>query len=336
MDILNKELYAVLLDLFPDGVEIANEGERGGVTYALTNGKYYAETQDTGQEFRVNCPFCGDKRGRLFISYLVCADIRHRGRYVRTWQLMHCHNEGCNTQELYKQIRSRIKNPPAIDIKPSEAKARVNLSLPGRSYPINSPKAHKAPALYMKGRGFDLDELGVEYGVRTCDRIPEVSHLGQMIIFPYYDGAKLTFWQARLSHDPLPGTKVPKYYFPKGTHKSEVLYNRYKAMTQQMVVITEGVLDAIRIGPAGVAIFGKHPSVAQTRIMSRVFKRKMGVLMLDPDAEKEAEKWYRKYKGNVLFEKGLYLCRLADKDPADHTREEIWEKITECIAKGPE
>ena len=113
-----------------------------------------------------------------------------------------------------------------------------------------------------------------------------------------------------------------------------MLYNRYHALTQKVIVITEGVLDAIRVGKSGVAIFGKHPSTQQTRIMSRIFKRKMGILMLDPDAEKEAEKWYDKYKGDVLFNKGLFLCKLEDKDPADHTQAELWDKITDSLKKG--
>ena len=335
-EMLNPELYAVLSDMFDGDVDVSSEGEPGEVVYTAEGSKYYAHTEGGGQEFRVNCPFCGDTRGRLYISYLVGADIKRNGEYVKTYHLMYCHNEGCNTLALYKKIRASIKNAPKIDIKPRRTRARLELDLPKPNYPINSVKAHPAPVGYMTKRGFDLDELAEVYGVRTCERIPGVEHLGQMVLFPSYDGNRLSFWQARMAHDAFSGAKAPKYYFPQGSQKSETVYNRFNALAQPMVVITEGVLDAIRVGEAGVAVFGKHPSASQTRIFSRVFGRKLGVLMLDADAEKEATKWYRKYSGDALFAKGLYLCRLEDGDPADLTREELWRVITDCVSRPPE
>jgi hypothetical protein len=332
-EVLNHELHAVLSDIFKGEVEVINPGEPGTVLYDRESGKYYARPTDTSQQFRVNCPFCGDTRGRLFISYLVGADLRHRGQFVRTHRLLYCQNENCRTYDLYKQIKEGLKEPPTIIVPKTVEKARVDIKLPAPNFPINSPKAHQGPAKYMESRGFDLEELSVKYGVRTCAKISDVEHLGQMILFPYYDGDKLTFWQARMCYDP-DNKRMPKYYFPPGAHKSEVVYNRYNALTEQMVVITEGVLDAIRVGDSGVAIFGKHPSVAQTRIMSRAFRRKMGVLMLDADADKEATKWYEKYKGDALFEKGLFICRLEKGDPADHTRDELWDLIIQAVKEG--
>jgi len=332
--ILNPELYAVLCDMYNGDVEVVNEGSAGEVTYTKSGLKYYAHVTGGGQEFKVNCPSCGDTRHRLYISYLAVSDIKYKGKFVKTYHLMHCHNESCMTNELLNKLRKRIKNPPKISISSKRKNDRIEVRLPTPNYLINSPKAHKGPVAYMKSRGFDIDELAEVYKVRTCERIPNNERLGQMVLFPSYEGEKLTFWQARMCYDAPKEYRLPKYYFPKGTQKSEILYNRYHAITERMVVITEGVLDAIRIGKQGVAIFGKHPSVSQTRIMSRVFKRKLGVLMLDPDAEKEAEKWFNKYKGDAIFGKGLYLCRLEDRDPAEHTHEEIWQKITKCIEEG--
>ena len=280
----------------------------------------------------MNCPTCGDKRKRLYISYLVGSDMQYKGYPVKTYGLMHCHNENCNNIVLYHEIRRKLGNPPVLNVKQRTGPGTIIADLPAPNYLINSSRAHPAPVEYMKRRGFDLDELAEDYGVRTCERIPGVEHLGQMILFPSYDGDKITFWQARLSYDPQ--DRRPKYYFAKGTRKSDVLYGRYNALTSPVVVITEGVLDAIRVGKGGVAVFGKYPSVAQTRIMAHVFKRKLGILMLDPDAEKEAVKWYEKYKGDALFGKGLYLCRLTDRDPAEHTREELWDKLMESVKCG--
>lgn len=334
-EILNQPLYGALCDIFQGNVEVVHQGLHGEVSYTKNKLKYYAKVTG-GQEFKMNCPYCGDKRGRLYINYLVCADIKQRGEAVRTYHLMKCHNEGCNLVELYKEIKGRIKKGVSLNVQPKMAsRAKHDTELPRPNYLINSPKAHAAPVAYMKSRGFDLDELAKVFGVRTCDRVPGVERLGQMVLFPAMDGQRVTFWQARMSYNPPKESGAPKYYFPPGSQKSEIIYNRFNALGEQVVVITEGVLDAIRVGKSGVAVFGKSPSVSQTRIMSRIFKRKLGVLMLDPDAEKEAVEWYNRYKGDAIFGKGLFLCRLqGERDPADHSREELWEKIIESIKKG--
>ena len=328
---LNEPLYNVLYNLFNGKVSIANEDVEGHISYTELNGKLYANVSGSSQEFKVNCPVCGDKRGRLYISYIMCADIKRGGKQALTYSQMHCHNENCNNIELYKRIKQMIKNPQKITITKRTQQRNNLLAPPGKSVPINSDKAPEAAKLYLTNRGFDLNELATKYNVLACERLEGAEHLGNMIIFPSYNGDTLDFWQARMCYDPPKESKMPKYYFPPNSNKSLCVYNRFNAIGKDTVVITEGVLDALRIGDEGVAIFGKCPSVAQTRIISRVFKRKRGVLLLDGDAHKEAEAWHTKYK-DVLFEKGMALCKLPDDmDPASYTREEIWDIINNCI-----
>ena len=338
MAILNPELYAVLVQAFEGDVQVVNEGCEGDVSYVRHNGKYYARVEGMSQQFRVNCPICGDRRGRLYINYLAVSNIKHKGEFVRTYNLMHCHNENCRTVPFYENLRTLLRNPPDLDVALSEyvPKSVVDVAdLPKPSFLINSKKAHPAPRAYLQGRGYDLDEMAEVFGVRTCAAVPDVEHLGQMSLFPCYDGEMLTFWQARMSYDLPKGSKAPKYFFPAGGHKTRVLYNRFNALAQPLVVITEGVLDTIRVGEAGVAVFGKHPSEYQTKIMRHVFSTKAGVLMLDSDAGEEALRWYDKAVADKVFGKGLVLCLLPEgRDPGDHTREELWTLISNCVGTG--
>ena len=330
-EMLNPGLYNLLYLMFDGQVEVANLGSPGKLTYSRYKDKYYARVGGPSQEFRVNCPMCKDTRGRLFINHYAVSNLRYKGRRVKTYHLFHCHNEDCRNVDLYEKLRDQYTDSETLEI-PDRPKfeAGPDMALPLKCLPINAPRAPKAPGVYLESRGFDLNELANTFHVKACEVLPDAPYLGQVSVFPCYDGSNLSLWQARISYDVPKGSRTPKYYFPPGSDKSSVVYNRFNAMHEKMVVITEGVLDAIRVGPSGLALFGKVPSAIQTRIISRVFRRKMGVLMLDPDAEKEAVKWYTKYRTG-LFDKGLFLCRLEDKDPAEHSREELWDKIVESI-----
>jgi hypothetical protein len=332
---LNQPLYNALHRICGE-VDVVHEDEPGSPLYRAHRGNIYLdfEKDEITQEFKVDCPICGDTRKRLYINYAILQDIKKGGVPVKTYHLMCCHNERCNLGPFYKELKEAIKNPEIFKIqpKPNDGKRRCNVrtDLPGVCHPINSDNAHIACKVYMQERGFDLNELYKQFHVMSCDRMDGMEYFGPVIIFPYYEGNSLVFWQARLPYNPT-DKKTPKYIFGKGTKKSTIVYNKASALKEPVIIITEGVLDAIRVGPAGIALFGKYPSEMQTRIMSRVFALKKVVLMLDSDASKESVLWYEKYKNKGLFEKGLYLCKLDQGDPADMTREAIWQKVEEVI-----
>lgn len=79
----------------------------------------------------------------------------------------------------------------------------------------------------------------------------------------------------------------PKYRFPSGFHKSQVLFNlnRAKQDRDRTVIIVEGFLDAVKVYQAGhpnvVALMGSSLSDEQERLLQKHFDR--AVLMLDGD-----------------------------------------------------
>lgn len=88
--VLNPVLYQRLVELF-GSVKVANAGQS-------------ATPFSGGEQYRVCCPYCNDKRHRLYISHLY-ATSEHRG-------LAYCHNEThCldrpdNRDDLYERIVS--------------------------------------------------------------------------------------------------------------------------------------------------------------------------------------------------------------------------------------
>jgi len=79
----------------------------------------------------------------------------------------------------------------------------------------------------------------------------------------------------------------PKYRFPAGFHKSQVLFtlNRAKQDRDRSVIIVEGFFDAVKVYQAGhpnvVALMGSSLSDEQERLLQKHFDH--AVLMLDGD-----------------------------------------------------
>ena len=83
-----------------------------------------------------------------------------------------------------------------------------------------------------------------------------------------------------------------------------------------------------------MAFFGKFPSLKQKQIIRwTMLHRGTGILLLDPDASDKADEFMAENCGTNLFAGGLYRVDLSDKDPAEHTRRELWDKMIESVSK---
>ena len=333
MNPLNIQLYNALLKLYGD-VKIAGAGHTGG-GLVYTKGKspnaYYARTVEQAEHYQICCPVCNDKRYRLYINYLVGAKLTYKGKPVRTYGMMGCKNESCKTILMYQDIIKAMGEVPDFVLpKVAPSYRQGMMELPSNSRQINKAYAHVGVINYLKNRGFDINELGDKYNVRAVSSLIDYPSFGPMAIFPVIEGNQPVMWQGRVANDVIQ-EYVPKYFFPAGSKKSQHLYNRDNAHLSPRVYLTEGVLDTIRIGDGAVALFGKCPSNRQMQIISTVFSKKEGVLVLDPDAFDEMKIWYDKYKDN-LFEKGLRMCRLPEgTDPADYSADTVKDVIENHI-----
>jgi DNA primase len=79
----------------------------------------------------------------------------------------------------------------------------------------------------------------------------------------------------------------PRYRFPAGFQKSQVLFNHYRARTvgDDQVIVVEGFFDCMRVHQAGfgcvVALMGARLSAAQMALLTDRYRRI--ILMLDGD-----------------------------------------------------
>jgi hypothetical protein len=149
----------------------------------------------------------------------------------------------------------------------------------------------------------------VQHGIGFCASGP---YCGRLIVPATKDGV-IAYFVARAVRC-SPG--APRYLNPSrgslGVGKSQILFGLDQARADGLddIVLTEGVFDALALGPRGVAILGKQLSDEQL-IMLRSVKR-VGV-MLDADAADEQAKMVQK-----LYDSGIeaYPLRVLGKDPS--------------------
>lgn len=132
---------------------------------------------------------------------------------------------------------------------------------------------------YLSRRGIDAAVVGY-FGVGYFGGRGLMSN---RIAIPIHDhDGRLVAYSGRA----LDGA-VPRYRFPAGFHKSQVLFNAHRARAtgNHQVIVVEGFFDCMRVHQAGfpsaVALMGARLSPAQKEILAHQFSSV--VLMLDGD-----------------------------------------------------
>ena len=284
-----------------------------------------------GVEYKVICPKC--KRNAL--------SVNPEKLVFKCW---HCEFKGRLPQLL--KASNFIYIPGKV--KPEKPFKFIN---PGNRFlPLSDAPEHclrylrerKSPtAEYLtKTFGFLYCESGKMFMQRMFDTTDS-------IIIPILDNKnKMIGWQSRLLYNPDELTeeecelngwplkisgrrkRPPKYMTMPGYKKSKMLWNINNAVSSDLVVVCEGVFDAVKVGRCGVAAFGKELSDEQLRIIKTNWK--YVILLLDPAAENAAKRSQRKLLGSCYVE-------LVDvtpfKDPGEADRTHIWKKIIEAFSE---
>lgn len=359
---LNVPLFNALVRRF-GSVDVVNEDAQVGfecpeLTFTeikaaqqqqLNNGKVrkvYANVKDWGEVYRLDCPQCGDTRGRLYICHAWGHQVRrkrHGVSFVVQFgkQLFCCHNEHCNIWPFLKNLKINKKEKEPLErhsvnkLKPNEHKGAVvvqQVPFPEGSKLITGDKIPAEVPEYLTGRGFDVHELAREYHVRYA---PEgsvyfrdektgdtKSFWDRRIVIPIINRSRILSWQAR-SLDPE-ATKC-KYLNPPRTNKSEYLYNMDRAWVHTEVVLVEGVTDVWKVGENAISIFGKVLHKRQLNIMEILWGHCGKLLIvLDREARAEARKVQKAVEQSDAFPDGVYCYTLPDdRDPGDYPADQI-------------
>jgi hypothetical protein len=348
---INVKLYNALVRVFKE-VRIANEEEAAvfgsprltAVQNSIKN--KYKDRRDLmptriygGEQYMVCCPYCNDSRYRLYISHAWDKYLEdEKGNQIYAGKRALCHNENCladvaNFQDLDTLIRENLKDDDNAPLRCStdveEFSSRV-VQLPS-GFPLADDRVPNDIHEYLTKRGYDVRDMSDNWHVRVSD-----IHFypTPALIFPIYQSGVCKCWQARYVGEDFKSLGKPKYFWPSGVKKSWLLYNWDAAKLHQLVVVTEGVLDAIRVGEQGVALFGKSPSLYQEKLLSNNWKNGCLIWMPDeddPESVQAAIEYTQKWNGKGVFKHGAHVVRLPDGDPGDHSRRTLWNLVAEEI-----
>jgi len=287
-------------------------------------GKVKRSQGKKGPELIVRCPECG--KWKLYINLQV-------GTYL-------CF-KGCRSGHISDLLDMPDTAFQAIPAPPPQA--LVTSVMPGELIGLIEAGEDNPGNLYLRSRNFDPAYLDKQYGVRYCTRgrvFGGVFNTTGSLIFPFYVNGVLAGWQARLLYNPDKLTpeecgamgfprdedgdylKPPKYFTCPGLERSRALFNFDWARKSDVVVLCEGVFDAMAVGRCAVATLGKKLPEQQLQVVKSLWG--VVVILLDPDAVEDIESARQKVSRSSI---AIPVMLKGFKDPGDAPRDEIWAQI---------
>ncbi len=261
---LNKRLYFSLKRLYPR-VEVIAEGERLKGKYRRRyreKGKRRGggeeivevlEVLESGEEYKIDCPFCGDTRMRLTINHRWGLHDSRTGR-LNLQNLMQCYNENCQQSydccmdlynEVYKstagqQLAAVRGRGPRGEEQPKSRKLEP-MDWPGDVIRLDklAKKNPSHPALeYLEDRHFDPIALGRDHQFSYC-RDSDFALARNRIVIPIFMKGMMVGWQCRYIGEWKKGDP-PKYWTAPGMPRNMVAYGFDDAIKYPHPVIGEG------------------------------------------------------------------------------------------------
>jgi hypothetical protein len=328
--------------------------------------KAYLSLSGYGETYITCCPYCHDTSGHLYVNHR-WGQFDPKTRTRNLW-LAKCFREDClkswdNRKDLADRVldnRGQLPLSP-IPVAPPEPLRLHRMHMPADMRLLTDLERTHPACEYVQKRGFVRGELvelwEVGYSTLAFDDyrgrliIPLTAFLSRGDDEPDEEdtgylcdsGLCLTDWH----HVGFQGRVVgeaderrPKYLTSDGTHKSLLLYGLHRVPEDEPtpIIVCEGPTDVWRAGPGAVAVLGKSISDAQCKLIRSEHPGRDIVVMLDPEAAKEAVKVadrLRAVLGRDLS--GIKPGRVVvaelpdDRDPGDCTRKEIWDAATKAL-----
>jgi len=295
-----------------------------------------------GEQYRLDCPFCGDRKRRLRVFHFYDPSTENRA--------FHCFNENCEKSRdrqmrLAQMIKGAWSSGFRFDVNaeslpnrdtPSSNIGPTSLSLPLGFVLLNNLPVDHVARQYITRRGFDADRLGREWGVGFVPANWSVQpHFGDpRIIIPVYSPSadlQLLGWQGRSISS---ATQFPRYLSSKGWQKSKTIFcHPWGVLASDHLIVVEGPMDVLKCGSNAVALFGKSASTHQLQLVVELARgRRQIVIALDRGESEDARRLARQLE--LRLSSGCQVL-VADppagrKDLGDCSDQEISAWLQQC------
>lgn len=338
MSSLNPELYKRLQSVF-GSVLLAKAGQAavGKMGYDEQIRWRYIFSQ-SGEYFRVNCPFCKntatpDTGKHLWIHHRwgvgPAVALSAEEEKERFWWATVCYRNGCmkqeeNRRQLQNMIYYALGRPrvSVAEIGHIETDVLKITGMPERCVLLSGLPTNHHAVQYVMGRGFDPKMLSDVYRVQYCESAADPYRMASgRIIYPIAMHGDDIGWQARYVGD-TDWRGCPKYYNNHNLSKKLVLYGFDQASSFPLAIVVEGATDVWAIGAGAVALLGKQASTEQISLLARNWK--YALLLLDPDASKESSRTQQTLSRHIPTES---LVLPPDTDPATLDKGYLWDLI---------
>lgn len=230
-------------------------------------GDYKDVPAHPGEEYRFNCPQCGDHGHHMYIN--VQELVGHCKRCTFSFHLVEIFGRAGLPKHVIKpKVRRVVKEVPTEDFIPLET-AVSDFSEVARQY--------------LKRRGiFSLQDIYLGIQGQWFGRV----------VFPVFERGKMVFATGRS----IIG-REPKYHNTEG-EKSWHVYRLDVMASSPSIIICEGCIDALTV-PGGIALFGKDISPVQVaKLKVALGPDKPVFIGLDGDARIDAEKMHRQLRAH--------------------------------------
>jgi len=324
-----------------DGSKIRNALDRLDVRdYVSTNVGVIQAEIDNGEELRVLCPFCDDRKGKMYINTEKRTVFCQRCRYgvgIGFLKFM-ADAEGIpKHQVVLRLMQSALHIEGSVDslldriLNSGDELGEVDNSGVEKAHSICLPEGS---VRLFRGIRTGLAQRAERYlrsrlSAEQCRR--DKFYLWRCrVLIPTYFAGELVTWVAR----DLTGKSSRKYMTPTGVSQGLWIFGWDRIRNLDRVVVVEGCFDAYAVERAGYpacASFGKHLTKVQCDLLSR-FERI--TILYDQDAISSArESALQLERFGVDVRVGI----LHHGDPDSYSEDDLSDVIlTACSPRSSE
>jgi len=258
----------------------------------------------SGDEVTVSCTQCedGDPKGHLNIN------TRYGFGHCLKCDFSPSFRKRLNVQDKVVSVSEFDKAIASLEEQSAKSIERLRWPESFEQLPSSSVFG-KLAMRYLLKRKFNPEEVAKKYNLGVCT---SGRYMGRLIL-PVFEEGVLVYYQARSLM-----RQKPKFLNPPEEEekrgKAEFIFNLDTAAEEEIVFLVEGFFDAMRIGDAAAALFGKTISQSQLEKLILAGVKKVAVF-LDSDAKKES----RKLAKVLLPHFETFICQPPDGfDPDEY------------------